>query len=262
MRAYQLATAFAAGIAAAAAADVTPIGAFTGDATETFEAVAPPGGYSGPMSIFEGAATMRDTLANTCVIAFSWQGAGPDQLLPFNGNLMGGTVAGSTLFTFDPPVSSFGGYMSTVFAAPGGSAIFRDASGNEIATLDYPVVPFAWTWIGWTSTTPLGSVELIGAGVPGFGGQFDDLQIAYGAECPADLSGSSDPNDPNYGSPDGTVDAADFFYFLDQFSAGNLAVADLTGSADPNSPSYGVPDGTLDASDFFFYLDLFVAGCP
>ncbi|MCC6285696.1 MAG: matrixin family metalloprotease, partial [Phycisphaerales bacterium] len=60
--------------------------------------------------------------------------------------------------------------------------------------------------------------------------------------CPADLSGSADPNDPAYGVPDGLVDASDFFYFLDQFAAGNLAVADLSGSADPNDPAYGIPD--------------------
>ncbi|MBX3365640.1 MAG: hypothetical protein KF866_12860 [Phycisphaeraceae bacterium] len=83
-----------------------------------------------------------------------------------------------------------------------------------------------------------------------------------GGGCPADLSGSSDPNDPGYGVPDGQVDASDFFYFLDQFVAGNLAVADLSGSSDPNDPAYGVPDGQIDASDFFYFLDIFVAGCP
>ncbi len=80
--------------------------------------------------------------------------------------------------------------------------------------------------------------------------------------CPADLSGSSDPNDPAYGTPDGEVDLDDFFYFLDQFVAGNLAVADLTTASDPNDPGYGVPDGVLDISDFFYYLDRFVEGCP
>ena len=44
--------------------------------------------------------------------------------------------------------------------------------------------------------------------------------------------------------------------------AQNLAEADLTGSSDPNDPTYGVPDGAIDAADFFYYLDLFVAGCP
>ncbi|MBX3365160.1 MAG: S8 family serine peptidase [Phycisphaeraceae bacterium] len=85
---------------------------------------------------------------------------------------------------------------------------------------------------------------------------------AYGSPCPGDTSSSSDPNDPGYGQPDGAVDAADFFYFLDQFASGNLAVADISGSSDPNDPAYGVPDGAIDAADFFYYLDLFVAGCP
>lgn len=81
------------------------------------------------------------------------------------------------------------------------------------------------------------------------------------ARCRADLSGASDPNDPNYGVPDGSLDAADFFYFLDQFAAGNTLAADLSGSTDPNDPGYGRPDGLLDAADFFFFLDLFVQGC-
>jgi len=79
--------------------------------------------------------------------------------------------------------------------------------------------------------------------------------------CIADMTGSSNPNSPDYGVPDGIIDANDFFYFLDQFSAGNLAVADLTGSADPNNPAYGVPDGVIDASDFFFFLTQFANGC-
>jgi len=60
--------------------------------------------------------------------------------------------------------------------------------------------------------------------------------------CPADL------ND------DGTVDANDFFDYLDLFSSGDPA-ADLTG---PD----GDPDGVLDADDFFEFLNLFAAGCP
>ena len=33
-------------------------------------------------------------------------------------------------------------------------------------------------------------------------------------------------------------------------------------TSDPNDSSYGHPDGVLDASDFFYYLDAFTAGCP
>lgn len=80
--------------------------------------------------------------------------------------------------------------------------------------------------------------------------------------CPADVSGSADPADPAYGVPDGIVDAADFFFFLDQFVTGNADEADLSGSADPGAASYGYKDGVVDASDFFYFLDLFVVGCP
>ncbi len=79
--------------------------------------------------------------------------------------------------------------------------------------------------------------------------------------CPADISGSSDPSSPAYGTPDGMADSADFFYFLDQFVAGNAAVADLTGSSDPNDSHYGEPDENIDAEDFFYFLDLFVSPC-
>ncbi|MBX3364814.1 MAG: hypothetical protein KF866_08630 [Phycisphaeraceae bacterium] len=96
--------------------------------------------------------------------------------------------------------------------------------------------------------------------VTGISGRY--ISLAGAPVCRADLSGSSDPNDPDYGVPDGNVDAADFFYYLDQFVAGNLAVADLSGSSDPNDPGYGVPDGQIDAADFFYFLDIFVAGCP
>lgn len=90
----------------------------------------------------------------------------------------------------------------------------------------------------------------------------DAVAVAlYELECGADISGSSDPNNEGYGFPDGVVDAADFFYFLDQFVFVNHSVADLSGSSDPNDPLYGVPDGLLDASDFFYFLDLFATGC-
>lgn len=80
--------------------------------------------------------------------------------------------------------------------------------------------------------------------------------------CPADLTTSSDPNDPDYGEPDGMLDAADFCYYLDAFVAGDLGVADFTTSSDPADPTYGIPDGFLDVSDLFYFLDAFVEGCP
>jgi len=88
------------------------------------------------------------------------------------------------------------------------------------------------------------------------------VAIARASLCAADLTGSADPNSPDFGIPDGVLDATDFFFYLDRFAADDLSVADLTGSIDPNSPAFGIPDGLIDASDFFFYLDLFAQGCP
>ncbi|MFG0327760.1 MAG: YncE family protein [Phycisphaerales bacterium JB037] len=85
--------------------------------------------------------------------------------------------------------------------------------------------------------------------------------FAFAAACPADLTGSADPNDLSYGNPDGDADGDDFFFYLDAFTNTQLATCDLTGSSDPNDPSYAIPDGDCDGDDFFFYLDLFVAGC-
>ncbi|MCB9845092.1 MAG: hypothetical protein H6811_03780 [Phycisphaeraceae bacterium] len=94
------------------------------------------------------------------------------------------------------------------------------------------------------------------------GGSWSDGTVTWvDLECQADLTGSSDPNDPGYGIPDGVVDANDFFFYLDLFAAGDLR-ADYTTSSDPNNPFYGVPDGVVDSNDFFYFLDRFVEGCP
>ena len=67
--------------------------------------------------------------------------------------------------------------------------------------------------------------------------------------CPADLTGSSDPNDDSYGIPDDDADSDDFFFYLDTFATGDMTICDMDDDAD------------CDAEDFFAYLDLFAAGC-
>ena len=79
--------------------------------------------------------------------------------------------------------------------------------------------------------------------------------------CRPDLTAGALPGSPGYGVPNGILNNDDFFYYLAQFAAGNLAVADMTTTAIPGSPGYGVPNGILNNDDFFFYLSLFAAGC-
>jgi len=79
--------------------------------------------------------------------------------------------------------------------------------------------------------------------------------------CRPDLTTSALPGSPGYGVPNGTLNNDDFFYYLAQFSAGNLARADLTTGAVPGSPGYGVPNGIINNDDFFYYLTMFGLGC-
>ncbi|MFG0327144.1 MAG: GC-type dockerin domain-anchored protein, partial [Phycisphaerales bacterium JB037] len=98
------------------------------------------------------------------------------------------------------------------------------------------------------------TADLYDSALVSLGQAFMVIQLDLGGGCPADLTGSSDPNDPSYGIGDGDADGDDFFFYLDAFSSSNLAVCDLTGSSDPNDPSFGNPDGDCDGDDFFFYL--------
>lgn len=162
-------------------AGVTAIPEFTGNLSEGFENVAPPGGQPTPLTVLNGMATMDDQLAHFNVIAFSWQGPS-GSFGPYNGNLFEGSVAGSTLITFTTPMSQFGGFFTTSGTLPDGQAVFRDAAGTILGTVPMSITPVEWNWQGWTSSTPFTSVELISANSPGIGMQADDLQVTFAPE--------------------------------------------------------------------------------
>ncbi|MCB9840915.1 MAG: hypothetical protein H6809_04595 [Phycisphaeraceae bacterium] len=84
---------------------------------------------------------------------------------------------------------------------------------------------------------------------------------AGGTACEPDLTTGAHPRAPGYGVPNGILNNDDFFYYLAQFAAGNVAVADLTTGAIPGTPGYGVPNGIINNDDFFYYLAIFAAGC-
>ncbi len=167
----------AAGLAGSAAGGVTAIGEFAGEAYETFENVASPGSIPGPAPIFGGAVTVNDSLANILVVAFNWWGPS-GEVLPYNGNLMGGLPAGAAIFEFSTAVSRFGGFFNTVGPVGGGTAVFYDASGAQIGSLDFGGTPTEWAWLGWESDVGISRMEITGP-VQGFGFQFDDLTLNY-----------------------------------------------------------------------------------
>jgi hypothetical protein len=167
----------AAGLAGPALGDVAGVGEFAGEAYETFENVIFPGSVPGPAPIFDGAVTVNDSLANILVVAFNWFGPS-GEVLPYNGNLMGGVPAGTAIFDFSTAVSRFGGYFNTVGPVGGGTAVFYDAEGVQIGSTSFGSTPTEWTWLGWESDVGIGRIEITGP-VQGFGFQFDDLTLNF-----------------------------------------------------------------------------------
>jgi hypothetical protein len=172
--------------AASASAAITPISPFTGDKAEGFEAIYSPGAYPGPIPIFGGDATMDDTLSHTIVISYVWTGGG-GQVLPYNGNLFSGGVAGPELITFNKGAYQFGGYFTSCGPLADGTITFYDDEGASLGSMAMDYDPTVWVWQGWESDIPFYSVEITSANVPNVSTQMDDLQVSFVPE-PATFS--------------------------------------------------------------------------
>jgi hypothetical protein len=156
---------------------IAPIAEFNGDIFEGFEAIGPQGGYQSPLDIFGGQGEIDDTVAHTIMIATSlFSGLTGDQILPYNGNLMGGSVTGWAAISFDTPVTDFGGYIGTADELGSSSVTFFDASGGQIDSLPIVIQNPIWAWHGWHSDTPIARVEFQADLTPGKPLVFDDLR--------------------------------------------------------------------------------------
>ncbi len=166
-----------AGWVSLAGAAVEPIAPFIGEGSEGFESIIPPGPYSGPMPIFEGAGTIDDYYTDPW-IAWSLFGSGYE-MYPYEGGNMGLTPTGWTVFTFDPPVRQFGGYFGTVNDVSGGTATFYDAGGALIEVEAFDIPQAHWTWSGWYSDVPFASLVVQTNMYPGATGVYDAMQLSY-----------------------------------------------------------------------------------
>lgn len=166
------------------------------------------------------------------------------------GKLLVSEVGSGRILAFDGWTGDYLGDFTTV-TLPGARALVVGPNGNLfVCSWDGPQGPGVYEFDGVSGALRRQVAEASGA-----------MFAVFLRDCRGDLSGSSDPADPRYGLPDGHTDAADFFFFLDLFTAQDSR-ADYTGSSNPFDPAWGVPDGWIDASDFFYFLDLFAVGCP
>ena len=166
---------------------VTPIGPFTGDHSENFD--------DGHGTVFEtcldtGFGRAFDDTADMCTLGGngiletgSWGFF--CTIFARSAPMLMGSASGFVTVTFDTPVTQFGGYFgSNAFDAnqtANATANFYDDAGNLIDSVAMDITNSCdWTWNGWSSTTPVKSIELINGA---FGGAFldmDDLEVSAG----------------------------------------------------------------------------------
>jgi len=176
----------------ASCARVSPVDPFTGDAREDFDCrvvftpcVVPP-----CATIFGSPDNNLCTPGNSgCHTTSGWQFR--CTIYPKSTSMFFGSGYGYARYTFDLPVTKFGGYFGTNAADPGQDndpdIIFYDVNMNEIGRTIAEVGnpgPFCdWYWNGWESTgAPIAAVDVIGQL---FGGAFihmDEMRISYGDE--------------------------------------------------------------------------------
>lgn len=92
----------------------------------------------------------------------------------------------------------------------------------------------------------------------------NDLLDACGCIDRSDVTTTNtNPGEPGYGSPDGTVDGSDLSYFVEAWIGRAVSIADVTTTnTNPGEAGYGVPDGGVDGADLSYFVERWLTGCP
>ncbi|MFI4883298.1 MAG: GC-type dockerin domain-anchored protein [Phycisphaerales bacterium JB064] len=223
-------------VPAMALAQSTPVGPFTGDLQEGFDAL--PGGFPASHPVFDGTAEMI-SLGGSMHTTTGWTFR--CSIFPFEGSRLAASASGPVRFEFTDTVGQFGGYFGTNAELAGFEATVRfyDAAGNLVGDDTFTVpADCGWDWAGWQFDAEVAAIEVES---PVFGGayiQMDAMELTYGdvAGCYADFDMS------------GALDLFDFLAFQNAFDSGDLA-------ADCDE------DGSLTLFDFLCFQNAFDAGC-
>jgi hypothetical protein len=175
-------------LAAAASAQITTIGPFVGDHSESFETqpTSPPFVQCITNRVFNGTADLCDPNGGTSMhITGSW--GFMCTIFPHSGSRLFGSTGSPALFTFDADVNQFGGYFGTNSWAAGNpsnhtvTVEFFDRPGNMIGSvLANVTADCQYNWNGWSSTTGIASIRITNSA---FGGGFvnlDSLEVSVG----------------------------------------------------------------------------------
>lgn len=166
---------------------VTPIGPFVGDLSDNFDSMGLPfGSAHAALDIFGGFCTIRRIGTGSIKYEFD-SNLGGDQVNCRSPFAMIGQLAISE-WTFDQPISQFGGWWENNSRFDDAQVRFFDVNGNLIdeVTATVPKPAQAWTWNGWESATPISQIVVIGNDVGFLNGfiWYDDMELTVATAVP------------------------------------------------------------------------------
>jgi len=222
-----------------ASGQISRVDPFTGPYTESFD-TQPQVIFTQCVGgrVFNGRADLCTPTGNGCHTTSGWSFM--CQINRRSGTFFFGSAGGSVRYTFDNPITKFGGYFGTNCGTNDATVTFFDANNNQIGD---PVIATTdgctWTWNGWQSTVPFTRIDVVGNA---FGGAFIDMD-----DMEYDIGGTGPVCYPDCNA-DHALNVNDFICFQAAFAAANMA-------ADCNH------DTNLNVNDFICFQGAFAAGC-
>jgi hypothetical protein len=198
----------AAVLTASTALAQTPIGPFTGQFTENFEAGSVIFTPCMPVGVFSGTAQMCTPGNSGCHTTGSWGFF--CTIFPHTGTWLFGSAGGYVEWTFSTPATRFGGYFGTNSGTADATFEFYDSANVLIGSVVGSIpADCQWYWNGWS--IPAGAARITCTGLNPWGGAFidmDDLEVDYTPSgpvsyctagttfnnCVTAISGTGNPN--------------------------------------------------------------------
>lgn len=177
---------FAVMTASAAMADITPIGSFDADASDSFENI-PFGFVQNPVDVFGGHAQAMSNTGSGWIHATSSWGF-RSTVRAMDGSYLLGSTSNGLAFEFDQNVSAFGAAFATNSNIAGGKISFFDTDGVLLDSAAIQITDDGqWTYNAWGTSDAVRRIEIsgnyYGDGIGGFV-MMDKASVAF-ASVPA-----------------------------------------------------------------------------
>jgi hypothetical protein len=161
------------------AGGIVPIGPFVGTNSENFDNTGVDGATQ-TLDVFGGLATIRNLTSGGALKVERSSSLDGVLELPRSAPWMVGQL-GIAEWTFAKPVSEFGGYFANNSRFDDAVVDFYDPSGALLGSLTatIPAKAQTWTWNGWQSDKPIGSLVITGNDAGFLHGfiWYDDFQL-------------------------------------------------------------------------------------